>query len=62
MAHGMPRKPATIRLDPELIAKVRVYTDNLTVAAEEALHLWLWVARVMPTRRSVLGRQRCRKG
>ena len=41
MPRGKPRKQTNLRLDPELMAEVRGYTDNLTRAIEDGLRLWL---------------------
>lgn len=41
MPRGNPKKPMSLRLDPELVEAVRSYTGNLTAAIEDGLRLWL---------------------
>jgi uncharacterized protein (DUF4415 family) len=41
MPRGSPKKPVSLRLDPELIEQVRDKTNNLTKAIEDALRAWL---------------------
>ena len=41
MPRGDPKKPINIRLPPELVEDVRKLTDNLTLAIEEGLRLWI---------------------
>jgi uncharacterized protein (DUF4415 family) len=41
MPRGSPKKPVSLRLDPELIEQVRDKTNNLTKAVEDALRDWL---------------------
>jgi post-segregation antitoxin (ccd killing protein) len=56
MPRGNPKKPTALRLDPELVAEVRAYTDNLSAAIEEALRLWLRRAKADARRRDGLTR------
>lgn len=42
----------SIRLDPDLVAKVRVHADDLAEAVEDALRMWLWVEAVQMKRRT----------
>ena len=56
MPRGNPKKPTALRLDPELVAEVRAYTDNLSAAIEEGLRLWLRRAKAEARRRDELAR------
>jgi uncharacterized protein (DUF4415 family) len=41
MPRGRPKKPISMRLDPDLIEEVGRFSDNLTEAIEEALRDWI---------------------
>jgi hypothetical protein len=45
MPRGNPKRVTAVRLDPALVEDVKRYTDDFTVAVEEALALWLKPAR-----------------
>ena len=45
MPRGNPKQPVMVRLDPALIAEVRKFTPNLTLAIEVGLRWWVRRAR-----------------
>ncbi|MFK4046660.1 type II toxin-antitoxin system CcdA family antitoxin [Roseomonas mucosa] len=53
MPRGKPKKPTALRLDPDLVAEVRLHASDLTATIEEALRQWLKRAKAEARKRAL---------